>query len=55
MDWNNVSPAENEMNGMTQKELEQEKLMVERNCLELKAKRQVSPRLVCFTQSLQNI
>lgn len=35
-------PAENEMNGMTQKELEQEKLTVERMCLELKAKRQVS-------------
>lgn len=41
-------PAENEMNGMTQKELEQEKLTVERNYLELKAKRQVSPRLASF-------
>lgn len=30
------------MNGMTAKELEQEKLTVNRMCLELKAKRQVS-------------
>lgn len=30
------------MNGMTPKELEQEKLTVNRMCLELKAKRQVS-------------
>lgn len=36
------------MNGMTQKELEQEKLTVERMCLELKAKRLVSLRLACF-------
>lgn len=52
------------MNGMTQKELEQEKLTVERMCLELKAKRQVSPQFPCFLllsataaarRSLQNI
>lgn len=38
------------MNGMTQKELEQEKLTVERMCLELKAKRQVSHVEACFLQ-----
>lgn len=36
--------AENEMNGMTAKELEREKLTVGRMCLELKNKRQVSGR-----------
>lgn len=46
--WNGVSPAENEMNGMTQKELEQEKLTLQRNCLELKSKRQVSPHRTFF-------
>lgn len=34
--------VENEINGMTAKELEQEKLTMNRMCLELKAKRQVS-------------
>lgn len=34
--------SENEMNGMTAKELEKEKLAMGRMCLELKAKRQVS-------------
>lgn len=33
---------ENEINGMTQKELEKEKMTVGRMCFELKAKRQVS-------------
>lgn len=34
------------MNGMTQKDLEREKLTVERMCLELKAKRQVSRQIM---------
>lgn len=33
--------AENDMNGMTQKELEKEKMLLGRMCFELKAKRQV--------------
>lgn len=33
---------------MTQKELEHEKLTVERKCLELKAKRHVSPHSASF-------
>ncbi|XP_056882588.1 signal transducer and activator of transcription 1a isoform X1 [Takifugu flavidus] len=37
---NTLKNRENEMNGMTPKELEQEKLTVNRMCLELKAKRQ---------------
>lgn len=34
--------VENEINGMTAKDLEKEKLTINRMCLELKAKRQVS-------------
>lgn len=42
----NTFSVENEMNSMTQKDLEREKLTVERMCLELKAKRQVSRQIV---------
>lgn len=42
----NTFSVENEMNGMTQKDLEREKLTVERMCLELKAKRQVSRQIM---------
>ncbi|XP_041637864.1 signal transducer and activator of transcription 1a isoform X2 [Cheilinus undulatus] len=38
--FNTLKNRENEMNGMTPKELEKEKLLVGRMCLELKAKRQ---------------
>lgn len=36
------SSTENEMNGMTVKDLEKEKMTVGRMCFELKAKRQVT-------------
>lgn len=42
----NTFSVENEMNGTTQKDLEREKLTVERMCLELKAKRQVSRQIM---------
>ncbi|XP_060888332.1 signal transducer and activator of transcription 1a isoform X2 [Labrus mixtus] len=38
--FNTLKNRENEMNGMTHKELEKEKMMVSRMCLELKTKRQ---------------
>ncbi|XP_065807997.1 signal transducer and activator of transcription 1-alpha/beta isoform X2 [Labrus bergylta] len=38
--FNTLKNRENEMNGMTHKELEKEKIMVSRMCLELKTKRQ---------------
>ncbi|KAM9835813.1 signal transducer and activator of transcription 1a isoform 2-T3 [Aulostomus maculatus] len=38
--FNTLKNRENEMNSMTQKELEKEKLMIGRMCFELKAKRQ---------------
>lgn len=50
--------AENEMNGMTAKELEKEKMTVVRMCLDLKAKRQVSREteewVLFFAQFLQD-